>query len=76
MQQAAQDVGAGTVATVTGVAFKSAPPVAVSGLTLYGIPLSDWVYIATLVWLVMQAGFFLYDRVQGKRGGRRKGDAR
>jgi hypothetical protein len=47
-------------------AFKSAVPVAVSGLSLMGIPLQEWVYIATLCWIAYQFGASVYDRVKGK----------
>ena len=47
-------------------AFKSAVPVAVSGLSLMGIPLQEWVYIATLAWIAYQFGASVYDRVKGK----------
>ena len=35
-------------------AAKAAPPVAVSGLTIYGVELSDIVLIATLIYTVIQ----------------------
>lgn len=35
-------------------AAKAAPPVAVSGLTIYGVELSDIVLIATLVYTLVQ----------------------
>lgn len=28
------------------------PPTSVVGLTLFGMPLSEWVYVATLIWTV------------------------
>lgn len=42
-----------TAEIVSGAA-KAAPPIAVSGLTVYGIELSDIVLIATLIYTVIQ----------------------
>ena len=36
--------------------IKAAPAVAVSGMTLFGVALSEWVYIMTIIWLVIQMG--------------------
>lgn len=41
-------------AEIAGGAAKAAPPVAVSGLTICGVELSDVVLIATLVYTVVQ----------------------
>jgi hypothetical protein len=40
----------------------SAPPTAVMALTLAGVSLQDWVLMATLGWLGLQIGYFLYQR--------------
>lgn len=40
----------------------SVPPAAVAGLSLAGVSLSDWVLIATLIWLTIQVGWFCYNR--------------
>ncbi len=40
----------------------SAPPVAITGLTLMGVGLSDWVMIVTLLWLALQIGYFVYSK--------------
>lgn len=50
-----------------GEAIMSAPPVSVVGITLAGISLENWVYIATLFWLGLQIGWFVYKRVQDWR---------
>lgn len=42
---------------------KSGPPVLVSGLTLAGLELNDWVLIATLVWIVLQIGWFVWSKM-------------
>lgn len=36
------------------------PPAGVSVTTMLGIPLSDWVYLATLVYIIIQCGCLLY----------------
>lgn len=41
-------------AEVAGGVAKAAPPVAVSGLTIYGVELSEIVLVATLVYTVVQ----------------------
>lgn len=33
---------------------KGVPPITVAGLTFAGVQLQDWVYILTLIWLVVQ----------------------
>lgn len=43
-------------------AVKAAPPVTVSGMMLFDIPLDAWVQIATLVYIVLQIGFLLYGK--------------
>ncbi|HEY6612738.1 MAG TPA: hypothetical protein VIZ86_16610 [Pseudomonas sp.] len=54
---------------------KSAPPVAVSGMTLAGLQLNDLVLIATLAWIFLQAGLALYDRAQQRKARRRRYEA-
>ena len=44
-------------------ATKSAPPVAITGITLVGISLSDWVLIATLTYTFLQMGWFVWDKM-------------
>lgn len=36
------------------------PPVTVSAASVAGIPLETWVYIATLAYIGLQAGFLVY----------------
>jgi hypothetical protein len=50
--------------------MKSAPPVAVTGLSLAGVPLQDWVYVLTLIWLACQIVGWVIDRVKRARGER------
>ncbi len=40
----------------------STPPVIISSLSLAGVSLQDWVLLATLGWIAMQAGWFAYAR--------------
>lgn len=39
---------------------RSAPPVGVSALTLFGVNLADWVYILTVIYLIVQIVYLLY----------------
>lgn len=43
-------------------AAKAAPTVAVGGLTLFGVVLSDWVMILTIVYTLAQLSFLLRDK--------------
>ena len=49
--------------TVVGETAKSAPPVAVVSMSWAGVSLSDWVLIATLVWLSVQIGWFIWSNI-------------
>ncbi len=51
-----------TAAATAGVA-KSAPPVVVSGMTLAGYSLNDWVLAATLLWIAVQMGWFVWSNI-------------
>ncbi|WP_323063533.1 hypothetical protein [Aeromonas jandaei] len=55
-------------AGVAGVA-KSAPPVVVSGMTLAGYSLNDWVLVATLLWIAVQMGWFIWSNIIKLRKG-------
>lgn len=37
-----------------------APPAAVAGMTMLSVPLSEWVFIATLFYIGVQIAFLLY----------------
>lgn len=53
---------------VIDAAARLAPPVAVSGLTLFGISMSEWVLLATLIYTIIQIYILLRDKVfNGKR---------
>lgn len=51
------------------IAKQSTPPVAITTLSLIGIPLSDWVYIFTLLYLLLQIIYLIrkFFRRQGAR---------
>jgi hypothetical protein len=48
-------------------AGKSAPPVAVAGMTVAGVGLQDWVLIATLLWLGAQLAYLAWKWVRESR---------
>ena len=56
------------IETAAEVIAKSTPPVTVSVMSLGGIPLSEWVYILTIVWVLWQLGWSVHDRVEKRRG--------
>ncbi|MFB2866291.1 hypothetical protein [Aeromonas sp. MdU4] len=60
-----------TAAVAAGVA-KTAPPVVVSGMTLAGYSLNDWVLVATLLWIAVQMGWFIWSNIIKRR---QQGDA-
>lgn len=39
---------------------RSAPPVGISALSLFGLNLADWVYILTIIYLIVQIAYLLY----------------
>jgi hypothetical protein len=41
-------------------AVKASPPIAVLGATVYGMTLQDWVFVLTLIYLVIQIGWLLW----------------
>lgn len=51
-------------------AISSAPPISVAGLTLAGVSLQDWVLIATLGWIGLQAAWFVYRRYKDIKEGK------
>jgi len=42
--------------------IKSVPPLAISAITLAGIPLQEWVFILTIVYTGLQIIFFVKDK--------------
>lgn len=47
------------------------PPVGVSATSFMGVPLSDWVYIATIIYILIQCGCLLYKTIKNVN---KKGD--
>ena len=43
--------------SVKGEIVKAMPAVGVSALTVLGVPLSEWVYILTIIYLMTQIGW-------------------
>ena len=52
--------------TIASVAIKSSVPTGVSGAILLGYQLHNWVLGLTAIWVIIQIGFFLYDRFKRK----------
>jgi hypothetical protein len=50
----------------TMAAVKTLPPATISGMIIWGIPLNEWVLGLTAVWILVQMGFYLYDRFKKK----------
>ncbi|QDH46277.1 putative holin [Aeromonas phage LAh2] len=50
-----------------GEAALAAPPAVVTGITLMGVSLQDWVYIATLFYLVILIAIKIKELVCGRR---------
>jgi hypothetical protein len=55
--------GSETGSAIGATALKAGPPVAVSGATLLGVPVADWVQYVTLVYVVVLAGRALWPTV-------------
>lgn len=54
-------------ASITTAVAKAAPPVAVTSANfILGFTLNDWVAIATLIYIVLQAFFLVKDRLRKK----------
>ena len=51
-----------TQSEITMESIKATPSIAVGTMTLFGVPLADWVLILTLVYTVMQIFFLLRDK--------------
>ena len=62
-----------SLAETADVVVRNAPPVAVAGASFTdwfaGLPMSNIVQAATLLWIVTQAGFYLYDRIRNRKDG-------
>lgn len=40
--------------------IKATPPIGVSTLSVLGVPLSDWVYIVTIIYVLVQMYILIY----------------
>lgn len=47
---------------IEALAVKNAPPVTVASLTLFGVHVHDYLVVITIAWVLVQMGFFLFDR--------------
>lgn len=61
---------AGAASGAVAAVLKSTPPFAVAGLSLAGVPLQDWVYVLTLIWLGCQIVGWAIDRIKRARSDR------
>jgi hypothetical protein len=48
--------------------IRVAPPVGVSATTILGIPLNEWVYVATIIYIFIQCICILYKTFFKKKG--------
>lgn len=48
---------------LAGEITKASPPVTVAGLSLAGVSLNEWVLILTLLYTLMQMGWFIYSKL-------------
>jgi len=46
---------------------KVAPGLGVTGLALFGLPLSEWVYITTILYTLLQTGYFIWKLVHKEK---------
>ena len=47
---------------------KAGPPVTVTALSAFGIPLEQWVFVATLIYVVLQIALLVYKFARDLRG--------
>ena len=57
-------------------ATRATPTVAVTGMTLLGAPLSDWVFILTIIYTLAQLIFLLHDKWYKPRKARKDNHGR
>jgi len=48
-------------------AAKVAPPLTVTGTLIAGLPLSEWVYITTIFYTLLQTGYFIWKLVHKEK---------
>ena len=54
------------LAGIADMSVKVAPPLAVTGLSVYGVQLPDIVSVVTLIYLAIHIGYLLHKWVKGK----------
>lgn len=62
-----------TKTELTVEAVRLSPPIAVTGLSLYGVSLQDWVLAATLIYTVLSLVFLIRDKLYRPWRGRHNG---
>lgn len=60
------DTGA-TLAEGLNYAVKVGPGLGVSGTMFLGLPLAEWVYITTIVYTLLQTGYFVWKLVHKEK---------
>lgn len=48
-------------------ATKIVPPLTVTGASMFGLPLSDWVYILTIFYTLLQTGYFIWKLIRKEK---------
>lgn len=51
---------------VADMTVKAAPPLAVTGLTFFGVPLPDLVALLTIVYLLIHTGYIIKKWIKGE----------
>ena len=51
---------------IVDMSVKMAPPLAVTGLSVFGVPLPDVVSVVTLVYLGIHIGYLVHKWIKGK----------
>ena len=57
-------------------ALRVAPPLTVSAASVFGLGLEDWMYIATIVYTVLQGAYLAYQWRRSHNKQRRTGDVK
>ncbi|ADD21676.1 putative holin [Caulobacter phage Cd1] len=55
-----------TLADAAAYATRVAPPMAVTGASFLGLPLSEWVYIVTIAYTLLQTAYFIWKLVHNQ----------
>lgn len=50
------------MSTADTIAAKASPPIVVTGLAIAGVSLQEWVYVLTIVYLILQIGHFVWSK--------------